>query len=241
MKQFSVLLLALLLSVGVALADDPPGPEDDIFVDDGAVITQVGDDNDASITQEGIHAARIYQEGNENEADIGQTGINNTAFISQVGNYNDNSVTVAGEDNTAILVQQGDNMDLNLKVTEGVGRTVDIRQFGETHTVGFVGEDGKIFQSGDYNELFVSQYGEGHVVTALDGEDYIQDGDHNTINILQYGTDQTAQVGQFGDQNTMSIFQDGSDHTAVVEQRGNNHTASIHQDGNGNHASVSQK
>ena len=196
MKHFSVLLLALLLSVGVVFADDPPGPEDDIFVDDGAVITQVGDDNDASIHQEGIHAARIYQQGNDNEADIHQTGINNTAFISQVGNHNDNSVTVAGEDNTAILVQEGSNMDLDLKVTEGIGRIVDIRQFGETHTVGFVGQDGKIFQSGDYNELFVAQHGEDHVVTTLDGEGHIQDGDHNMIDILQYGTNQTAQVGQ---------------------------------------------
>ena len=222
MRTLFITMLTLLLTASMAWAQDPPGPEDDIFVDEGAVITQVGDDNTADITQEdGPHAARIYQKGTGNWADIQQRGTNNTAFISQVGHGNNNEVEVAGTDNTALLVQEGDEMGLNLWVTEGQGRVVDIRQFGETHTVGFLSsDDGKILQSGDYNHLYVAQHGKHHTVTTLDGEGHIQDGDHNVIDIVQYGSDQTAAVGQFGMDNRMDIRQEGAGHEATVAQRG---------------------
>ena len=232
MKSFFTLILTLVLSTSMAWADDPPGPEDDIFVDEGAVIHQVGDANAANINQEaGPHAARIYQEGNDNIADIQQRGTNNTAFISQVGDGNDNDVEVAGTDNTALLVQEGDNMSLNLRVTEGQGRVADVRQYGETHTVGFLGSDGKILQSGDFNHLHVAQHGDYHTVTTLDGEDHIQAGDHNVIDVLQYGGRQLAKVGQFGDSNSMSIMQQGYSHTATVGQYGDGNSATIHQSG----------
>lgn len=232
MKLFFTIALTLVLSVSMAWADDPPGPEDDIFVDEGAVIHQVGDANAANINQEaGPHAARIYQEGNDNIADIQQRGTNNTAFISQVGEGNDNDVEVAGTDNTALLVQEGDNMRLNLRVTEGQGRVADVRQYGETHTVGFLGSDGKILQRGDFNHLYVAQHGDYHTVTTLDGEDHIQAGDHNVIEVLQYGSSQLAKVGQFGDSNSMAITQQGSSHTATVGQYGDGNSAMILQSG----------
>jgi len=234
MRTLFTIAFTLLLSASIAWAQDSPGPEDDIFVDEGAVITQVGDDNTADITQEdGPHAARIYQQGDDNQAGIQQRGTNNTAFISQVGHDNDNKVEVAGMDNTALLVQEGDGMDLNLRVTEGQGRVVDIRQYGETHTVGFLSSDGKILQSGDFNHLYVAQHGEYHTVTTLDGEGHIQDGDHNVIDIVQYGTGQTAAVGQFGMENRMDIRQEGAGHQATVAQRGDGNSATIHQSGSG--------
>ena len=229
MRTLFITMLTLLLTASMAWAQDPPGPEDDIFVDEGAVITQVGDNQQATIDQQGLHAARIYQQGDDNQADIQQRGTNNTAFISQVGHGNDNEVEVAGTENTALLVQEGDGMNLNLRVTEGQGRVVDIRQFGETHTVGFFDSDGKILQSGDFNHLYVAQHGAYHTVTTLDGEDHIQDGDHNVIDIVQYGSDQTAAVGQFGMENRMDIRQEGAGHEATVAQRGDGNQASVTQ------------
>ena len=122
MRTLFIAMLTLLFTASMAWAQDPPGPEDDIFVDEGAVITQVGDGQQAD-HRPARAPCRAHLPG---EARV--TGpISDSAapitppFISQVGHGNNNEVEVAGTDNTALLVQEGHGIGLNLRVTEGSG------------------------------------------------------------------------------------------------------------------------
>jgi preprotein translocase subunit SecD len=209
-------VLSLLLSVGVA----------------------TGQSNDAS----------IMQEGDNNDARITQTTAGNTGTIEQVGD--DNEATLLFEEqrgNTGMIMQHGDDHDVGL-VVDGYDNIADIRQFGTNkHTIGFAGtadNPGRMFQSGNHNEIYVVQQGnaDGHVLRTAGEARYIQHGDDNRIDLTQRGSNQLAELRQRGDGNTMTITQDGPvRNTATVHQLSDRNRATITQNGSGNTATVTQE
>lgn len=73
-----------------------------------AVIVQVGDSNEATISQTGASFALIYQGGNENEATTTQNAVGATALTFQIGDQNSATITqnVAA---SAIITQFGNS------------------------------------------------------------------------------------------------------------------------------------
>ena len=261
MRIFIAALLALALAAGVAVAgDDPLGPDEDPGVEDGAVIEQVGDNNDATINQ--LNSAGAINQGvilqynvgngaDGNEALLDQSTAGNTGFIDQVGEGNRARINFDGEGgHTGIVVQEGEGHNIGFTM-EGEGNLADIRQYGTSaHTVGVAGTfdaPGAVFQVGNDNVFEVVQEGDGdgHLVTTPDGEDVIQQGDNNKIFVTQHGDGATnearllqANGDVFG--NTITLHHEGGGNTATVQQRSDNNSAVVSQNGNNNTATITQ-
>jgi hypothetical protein len=223
MRYLISAIVLLLFIAGSAEAQRPPAPDDVITVADGAFISQIQNDNNATITQTGdpAHKGEIYQDGNDNVADLEQVGMNHSGLISQVGDNNIGYISSDGEKHVAVIVQEGNGHNVQFSI-EGISNTVDIRQFGTSdHTVGFAGNPvSTVKQDGNYNSFFSVQTGNagGHLITTADGGDYIQNGDHNLIDVWQEGDSNTARLLQSGDGNSIDLMQSGSSNMAVINQ-----------------------
>lgn len=90
-----------------------------------AIITQIGNKNQAQIKQiGGGNDARIKQQGNQNEADIEQIGFANTIDQIQQGDFNSASGFQFGHHNSIEQIQLGDGFQS--RITQ-VGRYKSIR------------------------------------------------------------------------------------------------------------------
>lgn len=250
MKNIYLIAIFITFSIGLTMAGVPPGPGDaipgDVAVSDGAFIQQIGNNHEALFNQTGYHAGRIYQQGDgpgRNYARLNQVGENHTGFISQVGNGNTGVINVEGIGHVSVIVQEGDEHNIQFSM-QGENNTADIRQFGTSdHLVGFADDDElSIFQSGNNNELYSVQIGEGggHLLTTLGVRDYIQDGDGNLIDVWQEGDSHIARMFQDGDGHTIILLQQGSDNVAEIGQNGYGHWANVDQNGIGNRVEITQ-
>ena len=250
MKNIYLIAIFITFSIGLTMAGVPPGPGDaipgDVAVGDGAFIEQIGNNHEALINQTGYHKGRIFQQGDGpegNYARLIQVGENHTGFISQVGNGNTGVINVEGFGHVSVIVQEGDGHNVQFSM-QGENNTADIRQFGTSdHLVGFANDDElSIFQSGDNNELYSVQIGEGggHLLTTLGIRDYIQDGDGNLIDVWQEGSSHIARLFQDGDGHTIILLQQGSDNVAEIGQDGDGHWANVDQNGIGNRVEITQ-
>lgn len=240
MKKLTTLLVAMLFTAGMAFAQTDPDEEvtsDDIY--DGASITQIGDFNDATINQVGKHSGEIYQDGgtnseNGNYANLDQQGNDHSGFISQVGENNIANIDAEGVGHLSVIVQDGNGHNVQFSI-EGISNTVDIRQFGNSeHLVGNENSPiSSISQNGDYNEFYSVQLGmgNGHTIYSLTGDNTIQNGNSNLIDVWQFGSGHTAGLRQLGDYNTAIITQFDANNTATVHQMGNDNEATIYQSG----------
>lgn len=223
MKKSIILFVISLITTGMVLAQT--GPEQDITpddVNDGALITQVGNNNNANIDQTGSHSAEIHQEGgDENNANIEQVGNNHSAFVNQYGDQNIADIQADGDDHFSVIVQEGNGHNVQFSI-EGISNTVDIRQYGTSeHLVGSENSPvSSIKQAGDYNQFYSVQIGDGsgHSVTSLSGDDNIQQGNGNFIDVWQEGSNNSA-----------GFIQIGNNHIANVEQYGNSNNAEVEQ------------
>jgi len=245
MKRLFTFLCTGLLLPAMVFAQRPPAPDDVLSVQEGAFITQINNNNEASIEQIGdpAHQGEIYQNGDRNDAMLKQDGTTNSGLISQVGDDNTGYITTIGIGHIAVIVQEGNNHNTQFTIN-GEFNTVDIRQFGTSeHTVGYEGDViSSVQQNGNFNRFFSVQIGEdgGHLITTADGSDYIQSGDDNTIDAWQQGDNQTAKFNQFGNRNTILLDQFGAGNMANVIQNGNGQSATVYQDGSGNTATINQ-
>jgi len=250
MKNIYLITILITYSIGQAMASVPPGPGDaipgDVVVGDGAFIQQIGNNHEALIDQTGYHAGRIYQQGDGpggNYARLIQVGENHTGFISQVGDDNTGVINVEGIGHVSVIVQEGDEHNIQFSM-QGENNTADIRQFGTSdHLVGFADDDElSIFQSGNNNELYSVQIGEGggHLLTTLGDHGYIQDGHENLIDVWQEGGSHIARLLQEGDGHTIILLQHDSENVAEIGQDGNGHWANVDQNGTGNRVEITQ-
>jgi hypothetical protein len=110
------------------------------------LLTQIGDDNEATIVQKGLDGSpgvdlggrRIIKK-NENSATINQHGMLNEAWIEQTGNNNIASIDQYGDNNTGSITQEGDGNEFHLKqyndnnsysVTQSGGASASMVQYG---------------------------------------------------------------------------------------------------------------
>lgn len=190
-------------------------------------ITQVSDGNQGAVWQYG---------GEDNDATIDQEGLNNVARIAQgfiyedaaynfshpVYNTSDNaaSITQEGEANTAKLFQLGN------------GNSFTLTQNGDGNEVGLavggllVARDGYFEQDGDGN-IFVGEQNDGAVLDNTSR----QTGDDNEIDMEQ-GENDWAKIIQDGNLNDAFLTQGGGGQNATILQTGDNNMASVTQQNN---------
>ena len=90
-----------------------------------AIITQIGNKNQARIKQTGgNNNAEIEQQGNQNEADIRQIGFANSVEQTQLGDFNSVTATQFGHHNSIEQIQLGNGF--HSRITQ-VGRYKSIR------------------------------------------------------------------------------------------------------------------
>jgi len=238
MKKLTILFLMLLLTAGMAIAQN-----------NEATIEQIGPDNEATINQADGANATVNQSGSTvdegNVAYLDQAG-DNTSNVTQVGDndafifqgtssfFGGGSGIASG--NTATVEQSGDNR----MPAGGPIQGIDIYQGTDGGTAinsnAIVNQDG----NDNYVTLFQGIFGGGN---ATDLEAIVtQVGNNNEGNIRQaqntisYGDEAT--LTQNGSGNFSSIFQGfgggsaSENNTATVTQTGNNNwTGSITQGG----------
>jgi hypothetical protein len=195
MKKLIILTFALLFSAGIA------------FGQSSATTDQTGDNNQASITQDGKNDASITQTNNSGQGQI--------ASIDQVYRAG-----VTSGKNTAAITQSGSN-----------NRSIDLRQYGagNLYTVTQKGTDNRITSLPDQG-LFVFGY---PILPSYNTTiEMTQKGDQNIISgVNQLGNGNTFIINQIGDNNKASM---GAQVNLGTVADGN--YMKIDQNGDGNNA-----
>jgi hypothetical protein len=136
----------------------------------GAFIDQVGDANNAAITQtRNTQYARTDQTGDRNSAMTAQTGTG--------AHYA--SVTQDGSDNTARLSQSGTGAQVAYLSQDGDGNLMTVTQNGGLTTSGVAAT-----QLGDRNTMSLTQNGENNMARLT------QNGSDSTMTAVQNGNNQ---------------------------------------------------
>lgn len=107
-----------------------------------AVIKQVGDYNNASITQNGVNLfAYILQTGDHLDADLILKGSNNSAVMKQNGSYLTTNVKLSGVNNNFKLLQAGTGLSNHIKLLNVTGMDV---LFLQTESAFYYSQNGGI-------------------------------------------------------------------------------------------------
>ncbi|TDO91276.1 curlin associated repeat protein [Halanaerobium saccharolyticum] len=177
----AVIMTAVMILSGIALAQAPPGNPEVEFEYPGQgefngsynPFLDEGEDNPGQDNGSGGEAgpgsgyfemdqeAYIYQYGSHNQGAIYQSG-RNRAGIKQFGSSNTAEINQHGENNIAL-----------------------IKQFGSDNI-------NDIDQDGFNNMAFSAQYGQNN------SSQITQNGDHNTAGVLQIGDNNQANIEQYG-------------------------------------------
>lgn len=153
--------------------------------------SQVGEGNDASISQEG---GEWYPDYDSNYAEQWQIGDDNTASITQDFDGNNGPFPPAEEDNYAKQYQEGDSNDASID-QDGEGNKALQKQWGNDNYI-------TSEQDGHDNKLAAYQWGnDNYAMTAQTGSD-----NHGLINQTN---GQSADLYQNGHGNSANIFQAG--------------------------------
>jgi hypothetical protein len=203
-----------------------------------ARITQIGNANTATITQEIVTAstATVDQTGTGNVAVLEQSAAD--ARLATTQNGTGNRVTVVqlgGPFGGPDVTQNGDGNTASVNVTNaGGGSGPLIVQTGTANSVTAVQTD--VFDS----PARITQLGSGNRA------DTAQTGQFQTIDLTQNGSNNLASVTQVGDifgglpGNSTLINQVGNSNTAIVRQVGEGYVANVSQIGSGNYTNIYQ-
>jgi hypothetical protein len=136
----------------------------------GAFIDQIGDANQATISQKrNAQYARIDQNGDRNKATAGQSGTGaHYAKIDQ-----------EGDDNTATLTQSGTGTQVAYMTQDGLNNAMTVTQNGGLTTSGVAA-----MQIGDRNAMSLTQNGENNMARLT------QNGSDNAMTAVQNGNNQ---------------------------------------------------
>lgn len=181
-----------------------------LAADSTSTVSQTGDGNAASVSQNGTggHSAYIEQIGTHGLVEIVQSGArakaeifidghDNAHFIDQAGDSaNQLSLESNGTANLSIIHQQGyrDGANITSVVQSGTGNSTDV------HQIAFAGAANEIAleQSGDNNSASLAQSGAG-----------------NRLSLIQHNHGNLAELSQSGTALALSITQNGGASIAV--------------------------
>jgi len=252
MKKLLILLLASLVTAGMAFAQsnessvEQTGDDNDAYTtqtgaSNDATIEQAGDENDGSILQNNAdNLGVIWQYGDDNSATVAQDGIEHTAYILQgyfstgAANHNVSSLTQEGTDNWAYLyLAFGDNNEATVVQENADNVAYVIQGWGE----GDVPNDVV-----NYNSASISQFSSNN-----DGRIFQYNGDNNTATVTQQnGNSNNGQISQGylwtvhdvdiseANFNIANINQAGDMNNATVMQLGDQNVFDLAQNGSGN-------
>jgi len=252
MKKLTILLVAMLFTVGMAFAQN-----NDVYVAQTgnnhiADIEQIGNTNEVTLTQisnaSGSSVADIDQNGSTNFVSLEQTG-NNSANIDQDGDHtvkgfydqwnssNPSAIQIntGGAQNTLDITQESlwNQVYVN---QEGGGNDIDVYQGGGNSNVARFLQDGDgntidvSLAGGSINRVDIQQLGVGGHTANVD----IVGSANNFTSagysyIYQDGEGHTSDVMITGDANYYNIYQTGVSQTANVNVNGSSNTALITQ------------
>ncbi|MEX0722712.1 MAG: hypothetical protein WD053_02480 [Gracilimonas sp.] len=226
MKKLTTLLVAILFTGGMAIAQS-----------NNATVDQTGDDHEVTISQVGtLNSSNIDQTADAGrfgddvaEATITQEGASNEVNLSQRAFYGDAeaSITQLGDGNRVEGTAQGEDFRQN----HGLN-IIDVFMQGNDNVLsGSQSEAQK-----NVNSLYVDMLGNSNTMNTFQHYGYadvILDGDNNIVDLSQRSnhpsTSQTAYIDVFGSDNSASVMQTGQSHTANVNVTGNSNTSSITQ------------
>jgi len=218
-------------------------------VANGAYIQQIGDNNDADITQDWqsakaslvasgaptANSAVILQgitdstsrRGRSNDAEITQKGAGNDAVVAQVFPGSGQGGTTYGSGNDGSILQDGVSNTASLQQSQSATATANGLD---------VGAPAGITQIGNLNESYVSQL-QGVVTAGVS-----QRGDRNFAVVSQGSPTVNDRSSANANQAVSNVFQTGNDNTLWSEQNrdADQASSSAIQTGNGNYGEVRQ-
>jgi len=207
-RSLAVLLVVILVLglSGTALAGNIAGVYQSGDNNKVYYIEQVGDFNEAFITQE----------GNENEARQTQIGTFNYVYTHQ-----------EGHGNKAFIEQDGNNNASKTSAADGRDFEFEIHDVTYTGTSPFFDTSPYTqYQNGNYNTADALIFG------SLNNTSQWQQGDNNTATIRITGDDNIAKQVQRKNLNVANITIDGNDNIAYQDQDGGD-VSTITIQGNG--------
>ena len=221
-------------------------------------ISQVGDNVDLDITQDGQNnqIEGLYGSGNavvngaNSTASFNQTGNTNEIRVwsdsssgkimtnNQTGNSNISLVDNHGADNTITTTINGDSNNIIAEVQDGDNNTIDVQVQSQDNNIV------RVYVYGDNNnsKVWQGKHEDGNIDNNETGDNdaywYIT-GSNNTT--ASYQTDDNNNGGQTtwndidGSSNTIEITQRGaSDHYSWLDVNGDNNNIEVKQRGNSN-------
>jgi len=266
MKKLSFILVGLLISIGVTLAQTQISKVIESGINQKAVITQTGQgDMISNVTQSNANNLATVTQINpglvlENDilSDVVQSGANNEATVTQNHSETEGSLVLL----KALLNQSGND-------NKAMQKQGPHSQMGTVYAEIMQGGNWNVASQTQYksnNYAAIDQQGNGNTATQAQDVETIDEfeGTSNTASIVQAGDigyalqDQhgwanevsATQSGGSGNKSTQlqkdyswkniaSVSQTGSDNEAVQEQIGNLNKAKIDQTGVGNYANQS--
>ncbi|MBP3193831.1 curlin repeat-containing protein [Natronogracilivirga saccharolytica] len=226
MKNITTLLVLILFTAGMAVAQNNDASIDQVGDLHDADIEQLGSSNDAFILQtanegregDDVSTATVTQEGDDNYVNLRQRAFfgDNEAKIVQIGVGN----RVQGTDEYSAFYQ---NHGLNI---------LDVYMEGNDNVLySLRGEAQK-----NVNTFLLDIMGNENTVGMLQEfglADIDVEGSYNIIKLDQksgqFANWSTATVDIFGDDNTVDVFQRNEGNQAVVDIDGSNNSAYITQ------------
>ncbi|GHB31023.1 hypothetical protein GCM10007094_19330 [Pseudovibrio japonicus] len=211
---------------------------------------QSGDMQDIDVVLDGSNfMIRARQSGSSNTVDYVGAGADGKVSIQQIGVSNAFSGYSAGNDQYIAVKQSGDNNYAGIDGLNGpnvnkfyVLQTTDSNRVhvgvvdGSYNRLQFIqkGGNGNVIDFedvyGDQNKIFLTQNGEGNLITGNVGSrNDSSTSNNNRIRVAQIGDFNIAGVSITGSSNTADVGQKGNSNVADVIQAGDNNTATITQ------------
>lgn len=237
MKKLTTLLLAFLVTAGMAFAQNNEAKIDQVGDNILGDVYQEGNSNTATIDQENLDVTFqvigfIEQIGRNNTAIQNQTSnaSNNNrrgfADFEQLGNDNYAYLNQGDWGGDAVFKQHGHDNWIGVRQQGNYDNIAEINQYGDNNKVAYVYEsNGQL----SFNEGTTALNHRSQIWITQDG---ITGGIGNRVGFHQNGWN-TADITQIGDNNEVLLYQQH------VGNQGN-HDATVVQDGFDNHASIYQ-
>jgi hypothetical protein len=194
-----------------------------IFAQNTAVVTQTGDNDNATVSQTGNdHKAQVAQTGDKNVATVDQFGgDHNYIDVVSKGDKNIVDVDQKGTDlnsaNAGIygyIHQTGDKNDATLN-QDGTKIDAKIDQQNGKNMAVFT-QKGSLLQVESNGLVQIRAFGNEGNKATLNQKDLLQ-----SLNIIQTGSGNEITSDQSGNTNQFSAFQTGIKNTAQITQSGN--------------------
>ena len=105
-----------------------------------AYLTQIGNKNEVSITQElqgnsATNLVKVLQVGNRNNGQINQLGVQNQTVLIQNGRRNEYSLNLEGSENTFVIIQEGKDNVINQNLTNTSKTYIELIQKGNENEI----------------------------------------------------------------------------------------------------------